>query len=68
MIDWSPGPPLDGDTAPRIGVDGMVDSGDVNSDFRATSFAMASHDLRQPAADDHRRSAVGRGSCFAVVV
>jgi hypothetical protein len=26
----------------------MVDSGDANSDFRATSLAMASHDLRQP--------------------
>jgi hypothetical protein len=26
----------------------MVDSGDANSEFRATSLAMASHDLRQP--------------------
>jgi hypothetical protein len=40
MIDWSPRPPLDGNTAPRIGVDGMVASGDANSDFRATSLAM----------------------------
>jgi hypothetical protein len=48
MIDWSPGPPLDGDTASRIGVDRMAGSRDANSDFCATSLAMASHDLRQP--------------------
>jgi len=48
MIDWPAGPPLDGDIAPRIGVDGMDGSGDANSDFCAMLLAMASHDLRQP--------------------
>jgi hypothetical protein len=32
MIDRPPGPPLDGDTELRIGVDGMDGSGDANSD------------------------------------
>ncbi len=48
MIDWPAGPPLDGDIAPRIGVDGMDGSEDANSDFCAMLLAMASHDLRQP--------------------
>jgi hypothetical protein len=34
----------------------MGDSGDANSDFRATSLAMASHYLRQPATGGRRRS------------
>jgi hypothetical protein len=29
MTDWPAGPPLDGDTAPQIGVDGVADSGDA---------------------------------------
>jgi two-component system, OmpR family, phosphate regulon sensor histidine kinase PhoR len=48
MIDWSPGPRLDGDTELRIAVDGMDGSGDADRDFCATLLAMASHDLRQP--------------------
>ena len=47
MTDWPAGPPLDVDTAPRVGVDGIDGSGDANSDFCAT-LAMASHELRQP--------------------
>jgi hypothetical protein len=43
MIDRPPGPPLDGDTELRIGVDGMDGSGDANSDVCATSLAMAGH-------------------------
>ena len=48
MIDRPPGPPLDGDTELRIGVDGMDGSGDADSGFCATLLAMAGHDLRQP--------------------
>ena len=48
MIDRPPGPPLDGDTELRIGVDGMDGSGDADSGFCATSLAMGGHDLRQP--------------------
>jgi hypothetical protein len=49
MIDRPAGPRLDGDTAPRVGVDGIDGSGDAtNSDFCATLLAMASHELRQP--------------------
>jgi hypothetical protein len=49
MIDRPAGPLLDGDTPPRVGVDGIDGSGDAtNNDFCATLLAMASHELRQP--------------------
>jgi hypothetical protein len=48
MIDRPPGPPSEGETELRVGVDGMDGSGDADSDFCATLLAMASHDLRQP--------------------
>jgi hypothetical protein len=60
MIGRPPRPRLDGNTELRVGVDGIDGSGDANSGFCARLWAMASHDLRQPAAGDRRRARCAR--------